>query len=91
MRTLVGGVGVASWVARTCTLRVRAFDATEPCVLYVKGYESPLRQVLQCGRPPGCAQAAAPAAVGAARESTEKVPGSGACGRCGSGAAVAVA
>ena len=33
------------------------------CVFYVKGYESLLRQVLQCGRPPGFTQTAAPRVV----------------------------
>ena len=33
------------------------------CVFYVGGYESLLRQVLQCGRPPGFVQASAPLVV----------------------------
>ena len=42
---------------------MRCYNSHDVCVLYVKGYESLLRQVLQCGRPPGRAQAAAPLAA----------------------------
>ena len=50
-------------VARTCTSGTSATDPPCVCVFYVKGYGSPLRQVLQCGRPPGFTQTAAPRVV----------------------------